>query len=86
MHDSSRLSLIWMGLLHSLMHRCLQAWAYQSNAQVDDASHTSDLGFTIVENSLSEHVEDHLPAMPGHTSFSTGTSALMSVLIAAELY
>ena len=59
-----------------LPHRCLQAWAYQGNARVDDASRTSDLGFTIVENSLFEHVEDHLLAMPGHTSFSTGASVL----------
>ena len=31
-------------------------------------------GITIVENSLSEYLEDHLHAMPGHTSFSTGAS------------
>ena len=30
-------------------HRCLQAWAYQGNARVDDASHAYDLGFSIVE-------------------------------------
>ena len=48
-------------------HRCLQAWAYQGNARVDDASHAYDLGFTIVEKQPSEHLEDHLLAMPGHT-------------------
>ena len=43
-----------------------------------DKSHTLPLpypgyatGITIVENSLSEYLED---AMPGHTSFSTGAS------------
>ena len=59
-----------------LHHRCLQAWAYQGNAQVGDASRISDLGFTIVGNSLSKHLEDHLLAMPGHTSFSTGATGL----------
>ena len=54
------------------MHRCLQAWAYQGNVQVDDACCTSDfikIRFSIVENPLSEHLEDHLLAMPGYTSF-----------------
>ncbi len=44
-----------------------------------DAPHTSDfvknIGFTIVENNLSKHLENDLLAMPGHTSFSTGASA-----------
>ena len=51
--------------------------AQVANAQVVDTSHTSvllNVGITIVENSLSEHLEDHLHAMPGHTSFSTGSS------------
>ena len=33
------------------------------------------VGFTIVENNLSKHLEDDLVAMPRHTSFSTGASA-----------
>ena len=56
-------------------HRCLQAWTYQGNARVGDASRISDLSFTIVENSLSRHLEDYLLSMPGHTSFSTGAIA-----------
>ena len=35
------------------VHRCLQAWAYQGNAQVDDACCISDfikIRFSIVEN------------------------------------
>ena len=44
------------------------------NAWVDDVSHTSDLGFTIVEKWPSEYSEDHLLAIPRHTSFSIGAS------------
>ena len=71
----------------SYKHRCLQAWAYQGNAQVDDASHTMILlkvGFTIVENNLSKHLEDNLVTMTGHTSFSTGASAYKGIFVAAE--
>ena len=56
----------------SVMHRCLQVWAYQGNAQVDDAFHTLlKIGFTIVENCLSQHLGNYLLAMSGHTSFSS---------------
>ena len=40
----------WQIIVHmAFKHRRLQAWAYQGNARVDDASHAYDLGFTIVE-------------------------------------
>ena len=60
------------GSNYAWLHRCLQAWAYQGNAQAVGAPYTSDFINNRPHYNRNNAIENHLLAMPRHSLFSIG--------------
>ena len=56
-------------------HRCLQAWAYQGNAWVDEGAYTSNLVQNRLQYCRKINLSEQFAAMPRHTLFSIGATA-----------
>ena len=68
-------------LLVLFKHRCLQAWAYQGNAWVDEEAYTSKLVQNRLQYCRKINLSEQYAAMPRHTLFSTGATVFKYVYV-----